>query len=63
MTTSLTRFVKDESGSAPIEYVLIAAGITIALLTVVNALGDSLVALFWPIEGKIGSDVGEGPGD
>jgi len=62
MPTSLTRFVKDESGSAALEYTLIAAGLAIAILTVVNALSDSLAALFLPVDGDAGSDVGDGTG-
>ena len=46
MRTSLARFVKDESGSTAVEYGLIAAGIAIAILTAVNALGGTLTGLF-----------------
>ena len=46
MRTLLARFLKDESGSTAIEYTLIAAGIAIAILTAVNALGGSLAGLF-----------------
>jgi len=46
MRTTLARFLKDESGSTAIEYGLIAAGIAIAILTAVNALGGSLNGLF-----------------
>jgi pilus assembly protein Flp/PilA len=46
MKTTLARFLKDESGSTAIEYGLIAAGIAIAILTAVNALGGSLSGLF-----------------
>lgn len=35
----LTKFVRDESGATAIEYALIAAGIGIAIITAVNALG------------------------
>ena len=46
MKTTLARFLKDESGSTAIEYGLIAAGIAIAILTALNALGGSLAGLF-----------------
>ena len=36
--TSIKRFIKDESGTAAIEYVLIAAGIAVAIITVVGAV-------------------------
>jgi pilus assembly protein Flp/PilA len=42
----LARFLRDESGSTAIEYTLIAAGIAIAILTALNALGGSLGGLF-----------------
>ena len=46
MRTSFARFVKDESGSTAVEYGLIAAGIAIAILTAMNALGGTLTGLF-----------------
>ena len=46
MRTMLARFLRDESGSTTIEYTLIAAGIAIAILTALNALGGSLGGLF-----------------
>jgi pilus assembly protein Flp/PilA len=58
MRILLARFLKDESGSTAIEYTLIAAGIAIAILTAVNALGGSLAGLF----GKIGASAGGGTG-
>ncbi|MGA9443801.1 MAG: Flp family type IVb pilin [Methyloceanibacter sp.] len=36
--TSIKRFIKDESGTTAIEYVLIAAGIAVAIITVVGAV-------------------------
>jgi pilus assembly protein Flp/PilA len=36
MKTLVTRFVKDESGATAIEYGLIAAGISVAIITVVG---------------------------
>ena len=46
MRTLFARFVKDESGVTAIEYGLIAAGIGVSILVVVNAVGDALVTLF-----------------
>jgi len=46
MRTSFARFVKDESGATAIEYGLIAAGISVAILTAVQAVGTDLTALF-----------------
>jgi pilus assembly protein Flp/PilA len=46
MRTSFARFVKDESGATAIEYALIAAGISVAILAAVNALGTKLIGVF-----------------
>jgi pilus assembly protein Flp/PilA len=42
----LKMFVKDERGATAIEYGLIAAGISIAIITVVATLGTQLNATF-----------------
>ena len=42
MKNLITRFVKDESGATAIEYGLIAAGIALAIIAVVNGLGSNL---------------------
>ena len=39
-------FLKDESGATAIEYGLIAAGISIAIISVVNGLGTTLSTKF-----------------
>ena len=46
MKTLVTRFVKDESGATAIEYGLIAAGISVAIITVVQGLGTKLNTTF-----------------
>jgi pilus assembly protein Flp/PilA len=40
----LRNFLDDESGATAIEYGLIAAGIALAIIEIVNALGINLVA-------------------
>jgi len=42
MTRLLAGFGKDQSGATAIEYGLIAAGISIAIVATVNALGTQL---------------------
>jgi pilus assembly protein Flp/PilA len=42
MTNLVKRFVKDESGATAIEYGLIAAGISVAIIAVVQGLGSKL---------------------
>jgi pilus assembly protein Flp/PilA len=46
MKNLIARFVKDESGATAIEYGLIAAGISLAIIAVVNGLGTNLNAKF-----------------
>lgn len=43
------RFLKDESGATAIEYGLIAAGISLAIIAVVNGLGTTLNTKFTSI--------------
>ena len=54
MRTSFARFVKDESGATAIEYGLIAAGIAVAIITAVQALGGTLTGVFEDVNTKIG---------
>ena len=49
MKNLVSRFVKDESGATAIEYGLIAAGIALAIIAVVNNLGSSLNTKFGSI--------------
>jgi pilus assembly protein Flp/PilA len=42
MKNLIARFVKNESGATAIEYGLIAAGISLAIIAVVNGLGSNL---------------------
>jgi pilus assembly protein Flp/PilA len=42
MKNLFVRFVKDNSGATAIEYGLIAAGISVAIIAVVNGLGTNL---------------------
>ena len=46
MKTLVSRFVKDESGATAIEYGLIAAGISVAIIAVVQGLGTNLQLTF-----------------
>lgn len=42
----VTRFLKSQSGATAIEYGLIAAGISVAIIAVVQALGSNLNTTF-----------------
>ena len=46
MRTYITRFIRDESGATAIEYGLIAAGISVAIIATVLALGSNLNSTF-----------------
>jgi pilus assembly protein Flp/PilA len=46
MRKSITRFVRDESAATAIEYGLIAAGIAVAIIATVQALGTNLNTTF-----------------
>ena len=50
---TLKRFAKDESGATAIEYGLIAAGISVAIITVVQGLGTKLSNTFSNISTKL----------
>jgi pilus assembly protein Flp/PilA len=53
MKNLVSRFVKDESGATAIEYGLIAAGIALAIITVVNNLGTTLNSKFTSISSSL----------
>ena len=53
MYTLLVRFGKDQSGATAIEYGLIAAGISVAIIAVVNGLGTQLNTTFTSISSSL----------
>jgi pilus assembly protein Flp/PilA len=53
MNNLIKRFVKDESGATAIEYGLIAAGISVAIIAVVNSLGSQLKTTFSTITSQL----------
>ena len=46
LTTYVTRFLADDAGATAIEYGLIAAGIAVAIIATVQALGTNLNTTF-----------------
>jgi len=46
MKNLIARFVKDQSGATAIEYGLIAAGISLAIIAAVQGLGSTLNTKF-----------------
>ncbi|MBU6457827.1 MAG: Flp family type IVb pilin [Bradyrhizobium sp.] len=53
MKNLIARFMKDESGATAIEYGLIAAGIALAIITVVNGIGTNLNDKFTSINSSL----------
>jgi len=53
MTKVLQDFLADESGATAIEYGLIAAGIAVAIIAVVNGLGTRLNTKFTSINASL----------
>jgi len=49
----LARFLKDETGATAIEYGLIAAGISVAIIVAVNGLGVTLNGTFTSINSQL----------
>ena len=49
----VSRFVADESGATAIEYGLIAAGISVAIITVVKGLGTNLNNTFTSVKSAL----------
>jgi len=53
MSAIFVRFMKDESGATAIEYGLIAALISVALITGASTLGNALNAQFTSLSTKL----------
>jgi pilus assembly protein Flp/PilA len=53
MSDLLKRFAKDESGATAIEYGLIAAGISVAIIAVVQGVGSKLNTTFGSAQGAL----------
>ena len=46
MSNLIRRFLQDESGATAVEYGLVAAGISVAIIAVVQGLGSKLSSAF-----------------
>ena len=49
----IARFLRDDSGATAIEYGLIAAGISVAIIATVSSLGSKLVTTFTKVDGAL----------
>lgn len=62
MSQLLKSFLKNESGATAIEYGLIAAGISVAIIAVVTTLGGNLTATFTSVSNALSGGGGGGGG-
>ena len=53
MKDHLTKFWADESGATAIEYGLIAAGIALVIIAIINTLGSTLNSKFTSINASL----------
>ncbi len=53
MTQLIKRFAKDQAGATAIEYGLIAAGISIAIIAVVQGVGTNLNTTFTSVQNAL----------
>jgi pilus assembly protein Flp/PilA len=53
MSNLLRHFLNDDSGATAIEYGLIAAGISVAIITIVNTIGTNLNTTFSSISSQL----------
>jgi pilus assembly protein Flp/PilA len=53
MLPTIRAFLRDESGATAIEYGLIAAGISVAIIAVVNGMGTKLKTTFSSISSQL----------
>jgi pilus assembly protein Flp/PilA len=49
----LSNFLRDETGATAIEYGLIAAGISLAIISIINGLGTKLNTKFTAINSSL----------
>jgi pilus assembly protein Flp/PilA len=54
MTNLVSKFLVDESGATAIEYGLIAAGIAVAIITMVQLVGTNLTSTFSCVAKAVG---------
>ncbi len=55
MKSLFRRFVRDQSGATAIEYGLIAAGISVVIISVVNSIGVTLNNTFTNVSTQLGT--------
>jgi pilus assembly protein Flp/PilA len=61
MLKTMKSLWRDESGATAIEYGLIAALVSVAAITALQEMGDSLEQMFSAVSDSLDSAVGPGP--
>ncbi|MBI4274954.1 MAG: Flp family type IVb pilin [Rhizobiales bacterium] len=51
--SSIKSFLRDDSGATAIEYGLIAAGISVAIITIVQGVGSKLITTFTAVQNNL----------
>jgi pilus assembly protein Flp/PilA len=54
--TLITTFIHDDQGTTAVEYGLIAALVSVALITILGALGENLVGTFTTVANSLDLD-------
>jgi pilus assembly protein Flp/PilA len=58
MSKYITAFISDESGATAIEYGLIAALVSVAAITALGSMGNSLIAIFNRVASELNTAAG-----
>ena len=53
MRNLISRFASNQSGSTSIEYGLIAAGISVAVISIVGSVGDQIRSMFSTLSSQL----------
>ncbi|MEM9442657.1 MAG: Flp family type IVb pilin [Pseudomonadota bacterium] len=56
--SSLESFIRDEQGATAVEYGLIAALVSVAIITILGTLGNNLVATFQSVADGLSTNSG-----
>ncbi len=53
MIAKFSQFIADEGGATSIEYAIIASGVAVAIVAVVNGLGAAMLAKFTSVSAAL----------
>lgn len=58
--TLINKFIRDDEGATAIEYGLIAALVSVAIIGILGTLGDNLINTFTTVSDSLAGDAGGG---